>query len=341
MKLPDKPVSNNGGGTKTKKPKGRVKDVNLKTSSLFELSQEENTVERMAIIGGENSGKTYSVLSLLHHLITVDKLSLEEIHIEFLDIDGGMHQLLSQITFPKEYLKCIQYTICGTFDELEVATKEAIKRLDAHLETHNNPKSGWIFVDNMEEAWELVRDSFCLSTYGCTLGERMQDSRASQIEAKAKGPDARGEAVLQQILDYGVINNIHNDWTRLFVTANHNFCWLSPYSIGEIKDRKTNEVIDTYTKFGAKANRLKVSTIILKTMDTNKKRYAEFLKSRTTKTLPKKITDTSWTGIQNNLHKLETIEKRERDAQIKKNFPQQPTKPITEQLKETNEEEEW
>lgn len=340
MEIPKKSVS--GGGTKAKKVKGRIKDVNHTTSSLFELSQEENTVERMAIIGGENAGKTWSVLGLLHHLITVDKLSLEEIHIEFLDIDGGMHKLLSQITFPQEYLKCIQYTICSTFDELEVATKEAIKRLDTHIETYPNPKGCWLFVDNMEEAWELVRDSFCLSAYGCTLGERMQDTRSTQIEAKANG--SKGEAVLNQILDYGTINNIHNDWTRLFVTSGYNFCWLSPYKIGEEKDRKTNEVIETYIKFGAKSNRFKVSTIILKTMDKGK-RVAEFLKSRTTKTLPKKITDTSWTGIQNNLHKLEVIEKRERDLQLKKDFPNQPTETKeqsnTEQAKETNEEAEW
>lgn len=272
----------------------------------------------VAVIGPAGVGKTHTLISLIDHLIDVKGLLPEEIHIEYIDLDSGLVELLDQIPFPEAYLDSLTYTLCVDFFDITDATEAAFERLAAHKEQYG-PDGCFIMVDNMAKAWEFSRNDVCQAIYGVSMTVKMKEARASQEKAKRNG--TKGKGVFNQQLDYAIINPLHNDWAESFKTSGFNFIWMSPWHYEDIKD-ENDKVVGVQLRFGQKANELRVSYIIRKYFDDKGKRRVDFFKSRATQTLLKGLTDVSWTGIFAEVAKLAEIEKRERTAKMKtRKFP--------------------
>lgn len=275
----------------------------------------------VAVIGAANTGKSYTVLSLIDHLIN-QGLTPEEIHIEYIDLDSGFVELLEQLPFPNTYLSSIMYTLCTNFYEIQEATVTAYERLQHHKDEYGL-EGCYIIVDNMVKAWEFSRDDVCSAVYGMSMTEKMKEARASQEKAKKTG--GKGKGVFNQSLDYAIINPLHNNWADSFRTCGFNFIFLSPWSYQEIKD-DNDKVIETKLRFGQKLNDFRVSYIIRKYFDASNIRRVDFVKSRKTRALPKGLKDTSWAGIFSELDKLFLIEQRERESKMKsRKFPTSPS----------------
>ena len=307
MGLTNNPVP---ASTSIKKPKSKTIAISG--------SQLKVATTGVAVIGPAGVGKTYTFISLIDYLIDVKGLLPEEIHIEYIDMDSGLVELLDQIPFPEAYLDSLTYTLCVDFFDITDATEAAYERLAAHKEQYG-PDGCFIIVDNMEKAWEFSRNDVCEAIYSVPMTVKMKEARASQEKAKRNG--TKGKPVFNQQLDYAIINPLHNDWAESFKTSGFNFIWMSPWHYEDIKD-ENDKVVGVQLRFGQKANDLRVSYIIRKYFDDKGKRRVDFFKSRATQTLLKGLTDVSWTGIFAEVAKLAALEKRERIAKMKtRTFP--------------------
>jgi len=303
----------------------KTKKSNIQPISASDLKSSPVSV---AMIGPAGSGKSYTVISLIDHLISLG-LTPEEIHIEYIDLDAGLVDILNQISFPESYLSSITYTLCTNFYDVEDATEQAYARLESHKEQYGL-MGCYIFVDNMDKAWEFARNDVCEAIYGMTMTDKMKDARASQERAKRSG--AKGQGVFNQQLDYAIINPLHNDWAESFKTCGYNFVWLSPWHYVDVKDAN-DKVAGVETRFGQKANDLRVSYIIRKYFDDKLVRRADFIKSRSTQALPKGLKDVSWSGLFSELEKLASIEQRERESKmLTRTFPTLPTQPTPDEV---------
>jgi hypothetical protein len=273
---------------------------------------EADRVQRVAVIGPAGVGKTHTVFSLLKHLGMENKLDPDQIRIEFIDLDGGLDELTDQKIVPDEYLDRIFISTCQDFTEVVDATLDAYERLKEHSKIHGIA-GAWIVVDNMEKAWNFVQEDFSRAVYGMSHVERMKQARESQLKAKRLGQ--KGEAVFDKNLDWGVIKPMHSDWTKSFELCGFNVLWLSPWKMGEIKDKEGN-VIEMREKFGDMANSLIVSYIIKKYLNSNGKRCADFIKSRATDAMPKNMTDTNWTAMFRELEKTSAYELKEKEVKL-------------------------
>lgn len=267
---------------------------------------------KVAVIGPAGVGKTFTILSLIKHLGTVEHLNPEEIRIEMVDLDGGLDELTDQSIIPDEYLDRLFVAVCADFAEVVAATKGAYRRLEEHKQKYG-AKGAWIVVDNMDKAWNYVQNDYCVAVYGMSLVEKMENSRKSQVANKKLGQ--KGEAVFDKNLDWGVIKPMHSDWTKSFETCGFNFVWLSPWKMQEVKN-KDGVVIETHEKFGSDDNSQKVSFIIKKEFDTSGRRRASFTKSRDGDLLPKNLVDTTWTAMFAELDRVAANERKERVATL-------------------------
>ena len=270
-------------------------------------------IQKVACIGPGGSGKTFMVLSLVKHLALELKMKAEQIRIELIDLDCGIDELTDQCIIPDEYLDRIFISTCQNFVEVTDATHDAYERLAEHKKQYGLPGC-WIIVDNMERAWQYPQEDYCQAVYGMSLTERMKHARKTQVEANRTGQ--KGEPVFNQQLDWGTITPMYNDWAKSFEVCGFNFLWLSPWKPDEKRDKSGN-IIEVTEKFGNGGNNLKVSHIIRKYFDANGNRRADFVKSRSTKGLPRMIADTTWTGIFKELSKLEALELQEHASNMK------------------------
>jgi hypothetical protein len=269
-------------------------------------------IMKVAVIGPAGTGKTYTILSLIKHLGTVEHLNPEEIRIEMIDLDGGLDELTDQSIIPDEYLDRLFVAVCSDFPEVVAATKAAYHRLEEHKKVYGI-RGAWIVVDNMEKAWNLVQNDYCLAVYGMSLVDKMEIARKSQVQNKKLG--SKGEGVFDKNLDWGVIKPMHADWTKSFETCGFNFLWLSPWKMQEVKN-KDSIVIEAHEKFGSDENSQKVSHIIKKEFDTSGKRRASFVKSRDGERLPKNLLDTTWTGMFCELDRYTADERTKQKANL-------------------------
>lgn len=298
----------------------KVEKIEVNSFSLFDFAEENRMA--IAMIGNSNTGKTHAgVIELMEYLVD-ERIHPDDILIEYIDLDGGVAQLLRQRTFPKEYFKRINYTPCNRFAVVEEATNQAFRNLETFTKDHSL-KGAWIVVDNTKRAWRWVQDDYCRAVYGISLTEKMEKARKSQIEAKKRGPDAKGEGVFNRNLDYSVITPIHNDWFVKFGTCPYNVLLLSPWSQEELKDpNNSSKVVGYKDRWGQGDNELIPDYIIKKYFGPNRERLADFTKSRSTSNLPTQIRNPTIKNIFETLAKLEEHEAKERKDKLKgKVFP--------------------
>lgn len=272
-------------------------------------------VQKVAIIGPAGTGKTHKIFSLMKHVALTYKLKPEEILFEVIDLDSGIDELTDQSIVPDEYLDRISIATCQTFSEVVDATKEAFQRLHEHKEKYGI-NGCWIIVDNMEKAWQYPQEDYCRAVYGMSLVDRMKVVRKQQIEARKYGNGAKAEPVFNQNLDWGIITPMYMAWAKSFESAGINFLWLSPFKMAETKNADGAE--ESVEKFGQGGNAQKVSHIIKLYYDAGGSRCAEFIKSRTTKGVPKNMRKTDWTDMFNELAKLEAIEGKQKLADMQR-----------------------
>ena len=305
----EKPVLSTARGSSHLQPEDRA--PKLVPASRKRRGETERNM-KVAVIGSAGVGKTYTILSMIKHLGAVEHLNPEEIRVEMIDLDGGLDELTDQSIIPDEYLDRLFVAVCSDFVEVVSATKGAYRRLDEHKDKYGG-RGCWVIVDNMDKAWNLVQNDYCMAVYGMSLVEKMEQARKTTVNNKKLGQ--KGEGVFDKNLDWGVIKPMHADWTKSFETCGFNFIWLSPWKMQEVKN-KDGMVIDTHEKFGSDENSQKVSFIIKKEFDTSGRRRASFIKSRNGDLLPKNLLDTTWTGMFAALDELTEDERKRCEANL-------------------------
>jgi len=316
LEIPDKdapPVTE----ARKKEPEPE-EEIIVNSISLFQLAEEE--VRKIALIGNANTGKTHAGCIELIDMLLSEGIDPNDIRIEYLDLDGGIAQLIAQRTFPKEYFKRINYTLCNRFAVVEKATQLAIDSLSKFVYEGGHPLSGaWIVIDNTKRAWRWVQDDYCRAVYGMSLTDKMEKARKSQIEAKKKGPDVKGDTVFNRNLDYSVITPIHNEWFTSFATCPFNVLFLSPWSQEEIKDEKnSSKVIGYKDRWGQSDNELIPDYIVKKYFGPKRERIADFTKSRATDSLPTQIKNPTLANLFKALNELRDREMNIREKEMKK-----------------------
>lgn len=249
-------------------------------------------------------GKTHFGLSILWYLTKELKLPLATIRICYLDLDGGLSPLIKRLvlnqTITPEEVSRIKYYPCRDFEQILESTEDAYAVLDIHKQEFG-VLGTWIIVDNLEKAWEWSRELYSITAYGQEITDRMMEARKTQIFAKRAGSGAKGEAIFNQQLDYGVINPLHNRWSGRFPLSGFNFVWLSPWKV----DEKTKE-----WRYGQKQNEQKVDYTFFKyRIAKGEPVQGDIIKSRSTETLIKQIKNPDFTGFVRAIRDQEEKEK--------------------------------
>lgn len=281
-------------------------DQTPKVLRKFDANQLLDTefVWKVLCAASAGDGKTHFGLSVLLYLARELKLPLDKIQICYLDLDGGLSPLLKRLVLnqqvtPQEVAR-IKYYPCKDFEEILDATEDAYKTLELHKSTHG-VEGAWIIVDNLEKSWEWSRELYSITAYGQEITDRMMEARKSQIFAKRAGSGAKGEAIFNQQLDYGVINPLHNRWSGQFPLSGFNFVWLSPWKV----DEKTKE-----WRYGQKQNEQKVDYTFFKyRIAKGEPTQGDIIKSRSTETLIKQIKEPDFTHFVKAIKEQEEKEK--------------------------------
>lgn len=320
LSIPDSSLPTNNPPKPSPLPESTLEEEEVLSFSLYDFAAQN--VRKIAILGNANTGKTHTGAVELMDMLLEEGVDPNDINIQYIDVDGGISKVITQLTFPKEYLKRITYMPCKRFYQVEQATKKAFTALDSFSEDH--PLTGcWIVVDNTKRCWRWIQDEYCRAVYQMSLTEKMEEARRSQIEAKKRAPDAKGDGVFNRNLDYAVMTPIHNDWFTQFATTPYNVLLLSPWTQDEIKDKhNSSKIIGYQDRWGQTDNELVPDYIIKKYFGTNRERLADFTKSRSTDALPTQVKNPTLSNLFKSLQRLEEIEAKDREKVMsKRTFP--------------------
>jgi hypothetical protein len=177
--------------------------------------------ERIAVFGGEKSGKTFSHLSIaaMHAKRNSDATFY------ILDTDLAIERMLMDPTFAD--LDNIVYEVCTSWAELRDATKLFLGKIQP---------GDWLVVDMITQAWDMVQRHYIEQVYGMDADDFFL---MKQREAKSRGEDT---ANFGEIIEWPIVNKLYMPWaTSIISHRGHLFITAAEKEIGK-RERGKAEV---------------------------------------------------------------------------------------------------
>lgn len=273
-------------------------------SELIGKREDGQTVRpwKLLVEGFAGTGKSQLFLSVPEYEFEVLGTPPQNVMFELIDMDDGIIPLLEEGVCPYEYQKFIQYTLTANFNEWIAAYNRAKKNLIDHKKKTGH--RGWLFVDNVGKVWEWARDKFCRDSYGVTMLELLELRRIQALEA-----GKRVLPVFDQLVDYAVINPLHNDIMEEIKVLSgkgwFNFIWSAPMK----------EYDGKYSLSGQWENPFRVDYEIRKYVEgegTNLKYFADLIPGKH-RSLKKSFVHLENPTLSRIIQAIEQLKKMERD----------------------------
>jgi len=183
--------------------------------------------ERILVLGGPGSGKTYGWLKLASHFRQS----------EFFVIDSEIGGERSLQEFPD--LKNVHIYPVAEWPEYRKAQKEIADKAR---------ENDWIVVDMVERAWSAVQRYYVGEIFDQEMGEYFLEARR-KVKKDAKSLFAGRDAALKGWLDWPVVNRLYEDFIFPLVYRSPAHLYMAT-AAQAVSDEDEKEVREVYGPYG-------------------------------------------------------------------------------------------
>ena len=205
----------------------------------------EKLRERLLVLGGPGSGKTYGWLKLASHFKGAE--------IYVIDTEIGAERSLQE--FPD--LKNVHIYPVVDWSEYRKAQKEIVEKAK---------ESDWIVVDMADKAWTTAQRYYVGEIFDQEMGEYFLEAR-KKIKKDAKSLFGGRDAVLKGWTDWVVITRIYEDFILplIYRSSAHLYLATAAQPVSEDDDREIKELYGPYglRPAGQKALGYQPDTVLL------------------------------------------------------------------------------
>lgn len=234
---------------------------------------------------------------------------LREAHqIVFLDWDDrGAEKLFAAFTANPQLYECVEYIGVKGWDDGMRATREAMKKIEEHLDRGLGSRGAWIVIDNIEEAWSEAASDYTRSTTGMTYSELRSQKRLQHPGMDQAARSAQSTAISKE-LDWIEIKSNHKEWIKPLLRMDCNLLVCAPP-----KERETETALpgggyqkEKIPSIGGEKGVIFYLDWVVGLYQTADKtaRYLRFKKCRWTGLTPRTLSNWSWKTIREEMQRL-------------------------------------
>lgn len=199
---------------------------------------------KVGITGESGSGKTHKLIESMVWARSRVKTA-DELLIAFIDCDDGIRPLISRGLLPKDIKPRIRYGLyTKDWNGIRDDSKETVGILKDWAKDHG-PHSAYMYLDNAGKVWDWLHDDFCIDVFGTDRAGMMRQARKKAIEN-----DKKAMPVLNQMLDYGVLNHEFYKWWDPIQFSAINFILTCPAWLTRVDDQANGgkKIVDVNMK---------------------------------------------------------------------------------------------
>jgi len=164
----------------------------------------EKTAMRIQVEGDAGTGKSDFLLSIVEHYVDTLNYPPEQVLLCIIDFDaGGVGELLEAGRLPDDLQHCVWYANVKNVWEAYSAFGTFKKMLSEHRTKYG--VMGWLGIENMGALWDSSQSCYCEEIYGMPLYQLKLEKMK-----EAKSDTKKGKPTFDRMLEYGVINSIHD-----------------------------------------------------------------------------------------------------------------------------------
>jgi len=182
--------------------------------------------ERILVIGGPGSGKTYGWLKLASHF--------RQAHFYVIDSEIGGERSLQE--FPD--LNNVHIYPVADWPEYRRAQKEIMDKAG---------EGDWVVIDMVDKAWSAVQRYYIGEIFDQEMGEYFLEAR-KKVKKDAKSLFAGRDAALKGWTDWPVVNRLYEDFIfpLVYRSPAHLYMATAAQAVSEEDEREIRELYGPY-----------------------------------------------------------------------------------------------